>query len=173
MTLFIQKYTNTIIIVINIPHTHDLAKDSRVNLEIQVFNAKLGKITKSFWHVALAEIDFNRKHFTKHGFHLNNAGKEGFAKLIASQIGKLITNSKKIEPMIALKWKEETTIVSLDAADNHKPNLMSSEDEFSKILIPPVQIHNSKGDLTDNDSLCRTLNRQKKAPVTKSKDFLW
>jgi hypothetical protein len=56
----------------------------RTNSEIQAFNAKLGKITKPFRHVALVEMNFNMEHFTKHGFHLNNAGKESFVKLIAS-----------------------------------------------------------------------------------------
>jgi hypothetical protein len=85
-------------------------------------------------------MDFHRKHFTKHGFHLNYAGKEGLAKLIASQIDKLINNT--IEPMTALKWNEESTNVGINATDNHKPNVMSSEDNFSKVIIPPVQIHN-------------------------------
>jgi len=34
MTLFMQKYNNTNIIVVNISHTRDLAKDSKTNLEI-------------------------------------------------------------------------------------------------------------------------------------------
>jgi hypothetical protein len=53
--------------------------------------------------------------------------------LIASQIGKLTTN--KIETMIALKWEKETTSASIDAADNHNPNVVPSKDESSKILI--------------------------------------
>jgi lysophospholipase L1-like esterase len=77
ITQFMQKYNNTKIIVINVPHRHDLAKDSRTNFEIQAFNAKLSKIVKSFRHVTLVEMDFNRKYFTKHGLHLNNAGKSG------------------------------------------------------------------------------------------------
>ena len=83
MTQFIQNHNNTNIIVLNIPHRHDLAMDSRPNLEIQTFNTKLAKITKKLQHVALFEMDFHRKHFTKHGLHLNNAGKEELAKLIA------------------------------------------------------------------------------------------
>jgi hypothetical protein len=76
----------------------DIAKDSRTNLEIQAFNAKLSKITKSFRHVTLVEIDINRKYFTKHGLLLNNAGKEWLAKLIASQIDKLTNDIKKLNP---------------------------------------------------------------------------
>ena len=167
MTQFMQKY-NTNIIVVNIPYRHDLAKDSRTNLEIQAFNAKLSKITKSFRHVTLVEMDFNKKHFTKHGLHLNNAGKGWLAKLIATRINKLINDIKKTEPVIAFKWKEEMTNVSINVTDNHKPNLMSTEDDFSKVLIPPIQIHNSQGNMTDRESLHRTSNSQKKAPITRS-----
>jgi len=76
-----QKYNNNNIIVVNIPHRHDLAKDSRTNLEIQAFNAQLSKTAKSFRHVAVVEMDSNRKYFTKHGLHLNNGGKDCLAKL--------------------------------------------------------------------------------------------
>ena len=78
---------------------------SRTNLEIQAFNTKLSKIATLFSHVTLVEIDFNRKYYTKHGLHLNNAGKEWLAKLIASQIDKLISDINKTEPIIALNWK--------------------------------------------------------------------
>jgi lysophospholipase L1-like esterase len=75
MTQFMQKYSNTNIVVVNIHQRHDLAKTSRTNHEIQAFNAKLSETAKSFRHVTLVEIDINRKYFTKHGLHLNNARK--------------------------------------------------------------------------------------------------
>jgi hypothetical protein len=105
MTQFMQKYNNTNTVIVNIPQRHDLPKDTRTNLEIQAFNAKLSKIATLFSHVTLIEIDFNRKYYTKHGLHLNNAGKEWLAKLIASQIDKLVSYNSKTEPIIALHWK--------------------------------------------------------------------
>jgi hypothetical protein len=171
MTQFMQKYSNTNIIDVNIPHRHDLTKDSRANFEIQAFSAKVSKTAKSFRHVALVEMDFNRKRFTKHGLHLSNAGKEGLAKLIALQIDKLINNIIKIEPVTALNWKEEATNVSINATDNHKPNLMSTEDDFSKVLIPPIQVHNSQGSVTNNESLCRTSNNRRKLLSLKVRIF--
>jgi len=102
MTQFKQKNNNTNIIFVNIPQTHDLAKYSRTNLEIQTFNTKLSKIATLFSHVTLIEIDFNRKYFTKYVLHLNNAGKEWLVKLIASQFDKLINDINKTEPIIAL-----------------------------------------------------------------------
>jgi hypothetical protein len=50
-------------------------------------------------------MDFNRKQFTKHGLHLNNAEKEWLAKLTASQIDKVTNNINKTEHVIALNWK--------------------------------------------------------------------
>jgi hypothetical protein len=86
--------------------------------------------SQSFRHVTLVEIGSKRKHFTKHGLHLNNAGKEWLAKLIATQIEKFINNINKIEPVIALNWIEETTNMSINVTDNHKPNLLFSSVQF-------------------------------------------
>ena len=49
--------------------------------------------------------------------------------------------------------------------------MMSTENDFSKVLIPPIQIHNSQGNMTDSESLRRTSKRQEKAPITRSNDF--
>jgi hypothetical protein len=93
--------------------------------------------------------------------------------LIASQIDKLVSDINKTETIIALHWKEEITNVCINVTNNHKPNLMLTEDDFSKVLVSPIQIHNNQGNKTDSEFLCKTSSRQKKAPVTRSKDFLW
>ena len=105
--------------------------------------------------------------------HLNNAGQEWLAKLIASQTDKLVSDINKTEPIIALNWKEQTTNVSINVTNNHKPNPMLTEDDFSKVLVSPIQIHNNQGNKTDSELLCKISSGQKKAPVTRSKDFLW
>jgi lysophospholipase L1-like esterase len=86
MLQFVQKYTNTNIIIVSIPLRHYFAINSQINLEIQDFNIKLSKRAKLFRHVDLVELNFNRKYFTKHGFHLNNVGKEGLAKVIKVKV---------------------------------------------------------------------------------------
>jgi S-adenosylmethionine synthetase len=65
--------------MVNIPLSYDLAMNSPVNLEIQVFNTNLSKRAKLLRHVDLEEMSFNRNYFPKHGLHLNNVGKEGLA----------------------------------------------------------------------------------------------
>jgi len=82
--------------------------------------------------------------------HLNNAGKEWLAKLIASQIDKLVSDINKTEPIIALNWKEETINVSINVTNNHKPNLMLTEDGFSDVLVSPIQIHNNQYNKADS-----------------------
>jgi len=172
MTQFMQKYSNTNTVIVHIPQRHDLPKDSRTNLEIQAFSAKLSKIATLFSHVTLIEIDFNRKYYTKHGLHLNNAGKEWLAKLIASQIDKLVSDINITETINALHWKEETTNVSINVTNNN-PNLMLTEDDFSNVPISRIQIHNNQSNGTDSELLRKISSRQKKAPVSRSKDFLW
>jgi hypothetical protein len=119
MLQFAQKYVNTNIIMVNTPLRHDLAMDSQINLEIQEFNMKLSKCAKLFRYVELVEMNFNRKYFTKHGFHLNNAGKEGLVKVTASQINKIINCSSNENPVISLHWKEESINNSIIVTTSH------------------------------------------------------
>ena len=112
----------------------------------------------------------SRKYFAKHGLHLNSTGKELLTTLIATQIDKLNNNINKIEPVIALHWKVEANIMSINVTDNHKPYLISTEDNLSKVLIPLTQFHNNQGNVANSASLHRNSNRQKKAPITRTKD---
>ena len=102
MAQFMQKHSNSNIIVVNIPHRYDLDRNSVINLEIQAVNRKLNKMAKIFSHVAIAETDLNRKYFTQHGMHLNKSGKEWLSKLIATQICRLVNSINRDVPVIAL-----------------------------------------------------------------------
>jgi hypothetical protein len=77
---FTQNYGNTTVMILGIPHRHDLVEYSRVNRAIQVFNHKLKKVANSFKHVTITECHYNREYFTKHGMHLNRRGKGLVAK---------------------------------------------------------------------------------------------
>jgi lysophospholipase L1-like esterase len=56
MTQFMKKYNNTNVIVVNIPHRHELDTAANPNLDIQALKKKLNKITKSFRTVALVQL---------------------------------------------------------------------------------------------------------------------
>jgi hypothetical protein len=61
--------------------------------------------------------------------------------------------------------------MSIIVTDNHKPYLISTEENLSKGLIPPTHFHNNQLNVANSESLRRTSIRQKKAPITRSKDF--
>ena len=167
MVHFIQKYSNTNIVIVDIPHRHDLMKLDKMNLRIQAYNSKLKNIEKPFKHVSLVEMSTNWIHFTNHGLHLNSYGKEWLAKQIAIQIGLLVVSSSKVNTVIPLKWIEET--MNLSNENNMLPSQMNNVED----PIPSDQSLNNQIDMGKNESIRRTSTRNKKAPSTKSKDFLW
>ena len=148
----------------NIPHRHDLNRNSLINLEIQAFNKKLNKMAKIFSHVAVIEINLNRKHFTRHGMHLNNSGKECLSKLIATQICRLVNGKNKNVPVIPLAWKDKST-------DKQNTENSLSEQETTS----PINLNWNKPDstITKEKSLNRDITRNRKLPVTRSNEFLW
>jgi phage FluMu gp28-like protein len=66
-------------------------------------------MTKLFRHVSMIEMESNRKDYTKHGLHLNKAGKEGLARSIANLINQIVFRENKEKQVITLNWKEEVT----------------------------------------------------------------
>ena len=42
------------------------------------------------------------------------------------------------------------------------PNLLTTEDCLSKVLVPPTQIHNSQDNMSGSESLFRTSKGRKK-----------
>ena len=63
MIQFILKYNNTNILIVNLPHRHDLATTSMTNLCIQAYNTKLKHLTKMFNHVAIVEMSSDRNNY--------------------------------------------------------------------------------------------------------------
>jgi hypothetical protein len=63
-------------ILINALPRCDLMPSSCVNNEVVKFNRQLKKIVKLHGNAEFLEVELPRKHFTRHGQHLNNNGKE-------------------------------------------------------------------------------------------------
>ena len=74
-----NNHTN--IILLSVPHRHDLSEWSCVNSEV---------------------VAFNRKFFTRHSLHKNNLGNERIALKIANSVTIL---QKQTEDPISLCWK--------------------------------------------------------------------
>jgi hypothetical protein len=162
---FVQKYYNTNIIIVNIPHRYDLARSSVINSEIQTFNRQILKVAKAYSHVTIVDNDLDRKLFTRHGMHLNKRGKVWLAKLLATQISRLVINKVRVAPKIAIKWKDESAL-----------NLCLEIHMASK--SPPAQTSNINSSIQSDTlhietAVPRTSSRQKRQPITRNKDFLW
>ena len=55
-------------------------------------------------------MESNRKDYTKHGLHLNKAGKEGLARSIANSINQIVLRENREKQVITLNWKEEVNM---------------------------------------------------------------
>ena len=130
MTKFMQTYNNTNIAIISIPHRFDLDNESRINLAIQKINSKLKKMTKLFRHVSMTEMESNRKYYTKHGLHLNKAGKEGLARSIAYLVNQIMLKENKEKSVIPLNWKADVnmhTSIQLSPDQNKRRHLEDTD----------------------------------------------
>ena len=142
-----------------------MANAAKTNFCIQDYNSKLKKILKAFKHASLVEMSTNRKHFTKHGFHINNSGKEWFAKLIATQIEMLIKSTNKSELIIPLNWKVETTTLNITPDNKHENNMLSIEIDHVEILISSTQTQSNLNNMVNKEPICRISSRNKKVPL--------
>ena len=114
---FVEKHSQTNVLVVNVPNRFDLGAHSCVNYEVKAFNRKLDKHMKSFQNPATVKVTSDRDHFTQHGLHLNRKGKEHAAKTIASSIKEIFKPQKK-DP-INMSWKEEQKLVGANTVSNN------------------------------------------------------
>jgi len=104
ITNFVKVNSHTSIILMSVPHRHDLPEWSCVNSEVQTFNRKLVKLMKPHKHVIVVRVDLDRKSFTRQGMHMNNSGKDKISFKIANVVTKIFL---KQEEIISLHWKNE------------------------------------------------------------------
>jgi hypothetical protein len=133
---------------------------------------KLNKRAKSLMNGELVEMNFNRKCFTKHGLHLNNAGKEELAKVVALQINKIINYTSNDNLVIPLRWIEEPINKSFIGNSTHPLNGNTAMDNLPRLDIPQTRSHGNQLELIAPDSARRTSARQKKATINRHNDFL-
>ena len=82
---FAQQNKHTNVITISPPHRHD-QPDSCINGEIHVYNRRFHKVLKDMNHVTIIDANYTREDFTRHGLHLNSAGKEKLTGTIGQVI---------------------------------------------------------------------------------------
>ena len=61
LTNFVEVHSHTNIILVCVPHRHDLPERSCVNREVKTFNRKLVKLMKPYQHVTVMRVDPDRK----------------------------------------------------------------------------------------------------------------
>jgi lysophospholipase L1-like esterase len=178
MFKFVLKYINTNILMVTLPIRHDMEITSKTNASIRAYNSKLKNISNAHNHVSIVDMSLNRNHYTKHGFHMNNSGKEWFAKHVASQIEmltKLLNESKHLnEPksVIPLEWKEMVTTLHNNIPNNQEHTKMSTVSDTVETLVPSILTQNITVNTISEPQL-QISTRTKMVPRTMSSDFLW
>jgi hypothetical protein len=104
LTKFVKGHRQTNIIIMCVPHRHDLPQWSCVNKEVENFNRKVVKLMKPYQHVTVMRIEPDRKFFTQHGLHMNNPGKERLATELANTAANILIKHKAV---LSLGWKNE------------------------------------------------------------------
>jgi hypothetical protein len=102
---FMERHKRINIILIQAQDRHDLINTSCVNKEVVKFNRQVLGITKLFRNVKLMEVELQRRHFTRHGQHLNLLGKELVASGLANKIKQLLIKVETIP--IQMPWTED------------------------------------------------------------------
>jgi lysophospholipase L1-like esterase len=164
---FSQKYSNTNIIVLEIPHRHDLHHKDMTNICIQSVNTKLKSTLSRFKHVTILDMNTTRNHFTKHGLHLNKLGKEWLARKIASQIDKINTTREVLGNSVPLNMTNE---VPCTKSTNKEP---LQEDKQTDLKTTTTQMQLTQDLSATTHSNNRSSTRVKKTPSLKYSDFLW
>jgi hypothetical protein len=173
------------IILINALPRHDLMPTSCVNNEVVKFNRQLKKIVKLHENVEFLEIELPRKHFIRHGQHLNNDGKE----LISVELAKLVKQclKRKVTFPIQMNWKDDNLVVQSKTVKNSEPvtfmdspRLTKGDTEkirngkdLSQAMDHEVQAEEVGRTFEDRRQVDRSSSRHNKAIISRSKDFLW
>jgi hypothetical protein len=92
--------------------------------------------------------------------HLNKWGKEQLSKQIASLINNLVNWRPEKVPVLALNWK---------TCSAHTQNM-----EYLPTELRPESAQDSSCQIartSNEDTVCRTSNRQRRIPITRNNDF--
>ena len=158
ITTFVKANGHTNIIILCVPHCHDLPEWSCVNKEVEAFNRKLVKLMKPYKHVTVVKVDLNREFFTRHGQHMNNLGKEEIALRIARVVTDIFSNQ---EEAISLHWKDDYEVRVSESSDKdattmqEDPKAAPPKTTTMEVLLDETIQENQ----TDSDSAETGINK--------------
>ena len=166
---FVKMKKHTNIILMEVPHRHDLMQYSCVNKEVEKYNSKMKKHTKVHDNTEVIKVNLDRGAFTKHGQHMNTMGKELMAKRITEAIKHKLEACKKTP--IVMKWKEDTSKNKQDPWEA-TPGISEEGDPIEhRKDSAQAEENDNKQQETETVGTVHTRNRW--IPVTRSEDFLW
>ena len=159
ITTFVKANGRTNIIILCVPHRHNLPEWSCVNKEVEAFNRKLVKLMKPYKHVTVVKVDLDREFFTRHGQHMNNLGNKKIALSIARVVTDLFSNQ---EETISLHWKDDYEVRVSESSDEdattmqEDPKAVPSKTTTMEVLLDEAIQENQ----TDNDSAETGINKE-------------
>ena len=144
LTKFVEVNSNTNIILLCVPHRHDLPSWSCVNNEIAMFNRKLNKIMKSYKHVKVLKTGLDRNLFTRQGMRMDSLGKQSMALEMPNEATKILSKQEKVIS-VTITWKkssllqpESSTSAASPAVDvNRDLGQLCADEQGSKIALTP------------------------------------
>jgi hypothetical protein len=109
LSCFVSTNDEVNTILLNSLPKHDLMPTSCVNKEVNKFNRQLKKIVKFHGNLKLLNVEVQRKHFTRHGQHLNNKGKA----FVSVELSKLVKECLKKETPVPIRMqrKEDKSVI--------------------------------------------------------------
>jgi hypothetical protein len=104
MFVILLKKKELNIVIMKLPHRHELVLSSYVNNEVLKFNRQVEKKMKIYNNVSMLETGLDRKDFTKHGQHLIFSGKELIFMKLTMVIKEFFTKKQLFS--VCLQWKD-------------------------------------------------------------------
>jgi hypothetical protein len=164
------RHTN--VIVVNIPHRHDLSPSSCVNDEVERVNTKIRKTCNHFNNVRVLEVDkCPRTEHTKHGLHFNGYGK---GKLCDNILGIIACNFQLKAPhplVVDIPGNKQVNAVPEISKEASRAVI------YNAIQSTPVYSQSGSNDELKINSNKENVNRRsvrKRNPPNSLKDsFLW
>jgi hypothetical protein len=174
---FIKNNHNTNTMILGIPHRHYLAEYSCVNRAIQVFNYKLMKVANSFNHVTMMECKYNREYFPKHSMHLNRRGK-GLGHALVHETRKAendyLMDELKIVPDKLVVVDKHVADYPTDEPKTELHKQVTGDQHVKGTSVTSVNLLNCGTIIVDyNADIPFKSKRLRKAPITRTDNFLW
>jgi hypothetical protein len=105
LTHFVRRNSNTDFIITDALFRFDLAPFSYVNAEVRLFNKRLQILMNISTHVHIFNTSTNRDHYTTHGLHMNNFGKNWISNHLVTVISKIFLSDSNHSPVL-MNWKD-------------------------------------------------------------------